>query len=100
MLFAARRRVAFTKCGKTYPRAQNGAPVLMTALDRAQFTVLLEREEGAQMQASYVRRRERNWIRKFFPPEPVYVNPQAPLCRFRGLAHVFGSAARDWTCPA
>jgi len=25
-----------------------------------------------------VRRRERNWIRKFFPPEPVYVNPQAP----------------------
>jgi len=67
-----------TKCGKTYPRAQNGAPVLMTALDRAQFTVLLDREEGAQMQASYVRRRERNWIRKFFPPEPVYVNPQAP----------------------
>jgi len=65
-------------CGLTYQRAPTGAPILMTSSDRQKFKVLLDRDEGAQMQASYARRRERNWMRKFYPPEPVYVNPKAP----------------------
>jgi SAM-dependent methyltransferase len=65
-------------CGVSYQRAPTGAPILMTAADRQRFKVLLDREEGAQMQAGYARRRDRRWMRKFYPPEPVYVNPQAP----------------------
>jgi SAM-dependent methyltransferase len=50
----------------------------MTPADRRKFNVLLDRKEGRQMQAVYAKRRRRNWLRRFYPPEPVYVNPQAP----------------------
>jgi SAM-dependent methyltransferase len=65
-------------CGTAYERAPTGAPILMTADDRRKFNVLLNRDEGRLMQATYERRRKRDWTRRFYPPEPVYVNPQAP----------------------
>ena len=67
-----------SRCDITYDRAAGGAPILMTPADRRKFNLLLEREEGRQMQAAYAKRRQRNWLRRFYPPEPVYVNPQAP----------------------
>lgn len=68
------------QCGAKYERAPTGAPVLMTPEDRERFEVLLNRDEGAQMQAEYSRRRTRSWVwlRMLYPPEPVYVNPSAP----------------------
>jgi hypothetical protein len=65
-------------CGATYMRAATGAPVLMTPEDREQFAVLLSHEGGTQMQDEYSRRRVKTWLRKLYPPEPVYVNPLAP----------------------
>src|SRR6185295_4215187 len=38
----------------------------------------LGRDAGVQMQAEYSRRKTRNWMRKLYPPLPVYVNPDAP----------------------
>jgi SAM-dependent methyltransferase len=67
-----------SRCGKEYDRASTGAPILMTAEDRQRFQTLLSRSGGSQMQAEYSRRLKRNWIRKLYPPEPVYVNPAAP----------------------
>jgi SAM-dependent methyltransferase len=66
------------QCGAVYDRATTGAPVLMTPEDRDRFGVLLRHEGGTQMQAEYSRRRARTWLRKLYPPEPVYVNPSAP----------------------
>jgi SAM-dependent methyltransferase len=66
------------QCGTKYERALTGAPILMTAVDRERYAVLLESERGAQMQTIYLRRRTPNWLRKLYPPEPVYVNPSAP----------------------
>ena len=66
------------QCGIKYERAATGAPILMTAADRERYGVLLESEGGAQMQATYSRRNSSNWLRKLYPPEPVYVNPSAP----------------------
>jgi hypothetical protein len=66
------------QCGTKYERAPSGAPVVMTAPDRERYRVLLDSEGGAQMQAVYSRRRSPNWVRKLYPPEPVYVNPSAP----------------------
>lgn len=65
-------------CGVLYERAPTGAPILMTPGDRERFGVMLNREGGAEMQAAYARRHERSWIKKLYPPEPVYVNPSAP----------------------
>ena len=66
------------QCGTKYERAATGAPILMTAADRERYGVLLEGEGGTQMQATYSRRSRSNWLRKLYPPEPVYVNPSAP----------------------
>jgi SAM-dependent methyltransferase len=66
------------RCGVRYERAPNGAPVLMTVSDRQRYDVLLHTEGGAQMEATYSRRRSPSWLRKLYPPEPVYVNPAAP----------------------
>lgn len=66
------------KCGAVYERAPSGAPVLMTPADRERFGVLLKQDGGSQMQATYAARRERSWVKKLYPPEPVYVNPAAP----------------------
>jgi SAM-dependent methyltransferase len=66
------------QCGTKYERAPTGAPILMTAADRERYGVLLDSERGAQMKATYLRRRTSNWLRKLYPPQPVYVNPSAP----------------------
>lgn len=66
------------RCGTQYQRAPTGAPILMTAEDRECYRVLLDSESGEQMQAGYLARRNRSWLRKLHPPEPVYVNPLAP----------------------
>ncbi len=70
-----------SRCGTQYERAANGVPILMTPEDCSRFGALLHREASAPMQADYARRRvqgARAWIRKLYPPEPVYVNPLAP----------------------
>jgi SAM-dependent methyltransferase len=69
-------------CGAKYDRASTGAPILMTPQDRALFGSLLNREAGVQMQAEYSRRKTRDWIRKLYPPAPVFVNPDAPPLPF------------------
>ena len=66
------------QCGTRYERAPSGAPIMMTAADREGYRVLLDSERGAQMQAVYSQRRSPHWIRKLYPPDPVYVNPSAP----------------------
>jgi len=69
------------RCGTQFERAATGAPILMTAADRIRFGVLLHRDAGTRMQAEYSRRRLKGWkrwLRKLYPPEPVYVNPSAP----------------------
>lgn len=66
-------------CGAAYETAPTGAPILMTASDRQRFELVLSQDSGWKMKAEYERRRNRgSWIRKFYPPEPVYVNPDAP----------------------
>jgi SAM-dependent methyltransferase len=66
------------RCGTKYDRAATGAPIVMTPADRERFRALLESEGGSRMQQTYIRRRNSNWLRRFYPPEPVYVNPSAP----------------------
>src|SRR5688572_21848618 len=66
------------QCGRQFDRAATGAPILLTPDDRKRFQHLLNSDDGTRMQAEYSRRRERNWIRKLYPPDPVYVNPSAP----------------------
>ncbi len=67
-----------SQCGVRYDRASTGAPILMTAEDRQRFQVLLSQDAGSHMQAEYSGRLKRNWARRLYPPEPVYVNPAAP----------------------
>jgi SAM-dependent methyltransferase len=66
------------RCGVQYEKAPTGAPILMTAADRQRYDELLRTEGGARMEATYSRRRSPSWLRKLYPPEPVYVNPAAP----------------------
>ena len=66
------------QCCRKYERAPSGAPILMIPADRERFRALLDSERGSQMQETYSRRRNSNWLRKFYPPEPVYVSPSAP----------------------
>jgi SAM-dependent methyltransferase len=65
-------------CGVKYARTGSGAPIVMNAADREQFATLLRAKGGTRMQDTYARRRRSGWIRKLYPPEPVYVNPAAP----------------------
>src|SRR6185295_17753145 len=65
-------------CGAVYDRAPTGAPILLTSADRAFFQQQLNQSGGQHMQEEYHQRTVRHWTKKFYPPQPVYVNPAAP----------------------
>jgi len=69
---------ACSKCGAVYERASTGAPILLTSADRAHFQEQLNQTGGQHMQEEYHQRTVKHWTKKFYPPQPVYVNPAAP----------------------
>jgi SAM-dependent methyltransferase len=69
-------------CRARYDRSGDGVPIMMTPEDLLRFGIVLDRESGATMEEKYIRRygqevATRLW-RALSPPEPVYVDPEAP----------------------
>ena len=69
-------------CGIRYPFTEGGIPILMTPKDRQRFRLTLGQESASGMEAHYERRHQREWAsrvwRAISPPEPVYVDHNAP----------------------
>ena len=70
------------QCHRKYEQTASGIPILMGNEDRARIETSLARDEAAEMKNEYERRASsstfQTTLRKFYPPEPVYVNPDAP----------------------
>ena len=81
-LILSDRSFTCRECKSCFAQTASGIPILMRPEDRRAIEATLARDEAADMKAEYERRSESRGftkaIRKLYPPEPVYVNPEAP----------------------
>ena len=70
------------ECSATFEVAESGVPFLMTPADRERFGVAVAGPGSAAMEEVYALRQRDGWAswayRFLTPPEPVFVNPDAP----------------------
>ena len=81
-LATQKQELVCESCGSRYGVTTDGVPILMTSEDRSRFGIVLGGESGPAMEEKYTRRHGRELAARLWralsPPEPVYVDPEAP----------------------